>query len=278
MVERHSQSRRDVLGSDRGQWRNARSKEGGIVNKLSSGPIPLYHQLEQDIAARVAAGEFGPGDGLPTEEQIGQSYGVSRITVRKALDSLHQQGLILRRRGIGSFVVEQKADVHAVNLSGSLDDFLQTATRMTPRVLALAKVAATKRVADIFGVAAGSPVLRLELLSSTEDGPLAHGEFYFPERMIGVLSLDDIRDSEPIVRKLERLTGAKVVKAEQVIEPATAGAETAALLGIEADRPLLRSTRIYFTSDGQPVEIATLRYHPERYRYQVELRTRPYAV
>jgi len=233
-----------------------------MVAKLSVGPIPLYHQLEQDIAARIAGGEFGTGGALPTEEQIGQDYGVSRITVRKALDSLHRQGMIVRRRGIGSFVAEQSNGVHSIHLTGSLDDFLQTANRLVPTI----------------GVAPLSPVLRLELVSSTVDGPLTHSEFYFPRQVIEVLHAEDINSLEPIVRTVERKTGVKVVRAQQVIEPDAAGEDTARLLGIKVGTPLLRTQRTYFTSTGEPIEIAMLRYHPGRYRYEVELRTRPYAV
>lgn len=246
--------------------------------KLLEGPIPLYHQLEQEFCARIASSEFKPGDALPTEEQIGKSYGVSRITVRKALDSLHQNGLIVRRRGIGSFVAEPRTGIHAVHLNGSLDEFLQTANRMSPHVISLGAAKASDAIAATFGVKPGSSVLRLELLSSTEDGPLAHGEFYFPAWVAEILSVDDISADEPIVRIIERLGGIKVVRAEQVIEPALAGKETGGHLGIPGATPLLRSQRTYYASNGDAVEVATLRYHPERYRYEVELRTRPYAV
>ena len=249
-----------------------------MIAKLSVGPIPLYHQLEQDFCARIASTEFKPGDVLPTEEQIGQSYGVSRITVRKALDALHQNGLIVRRRGVGSFVAKPRSGVHAVHLSGSLDDFLQTANRMSPEVISLAPAPAPENVARIFGIASGDQVLRLELLSSTKDGPLAHSDFFFPAWLIEVLSIADISATEPIVRTIERLAGIKVLRAEQVIEPAIAGEETGRLLDVPPTTPLLRSQRTYYASNGEAVEIATLRYHPERYSYQVELRARPYAV
>jgi len=245
---------------------------------LSAGPIPLYHQLEQDISARILAGEFGPGGPLPTEDQIGQDYGVSRITVRKALDSLDRQGLIVRRRGIGSFVAEHSTRVHATHLSGSLDDFLQTANQLKPTILALGPVEASDEIARLFEVEPGSPVLRLELVSSSAEGPLAHSSFHFPEHVIDLLRAEDINSTEPIVRTVERKTNVKVVRAEQVIEADTAGAETARLLGLAEGTPLLRSQRTYFTSEGKPIEVATLRYHPGRYRYEVELKARPYAI
>jgi GntR family transcriptional regulator len=78
-----------------------------IVRKqltLSPGPVPLYHQLEQDLRARIKGQEFKIGEALPTEERICAEYGVSRITVRRALETLIAEGLINKRRGVGTFV------------------------------------------------------------------------------------------------------------------------------------------------------------------------------
>src|SRR4051812_46886122 len=94
---------------------------------LHDGPVPLYHQLEQDLVDRISGGEFAPGDLLPSEEGICEQYGVSRITVRRALESLIHQGLIVRRRGVGSFVAQRSPAIRSVRLSGSLEDFLATA-------------------------------------------------------------------------------------------------------------------------------------------------------
>jgi len=246
--------------------------------KLSVGPIPLYHQLENLIAARISAGEFSAATPMPTEEQLGQSYGVSRITVRKALDSLLQQGLIIRRRGVGSFVADRPRGVHSVQLSGSLDEFLTVARRLAPRVLNMANVKSSDEVAGIFGIVPGAKVTRLELVSSGEEGPLAHCEFFFPPHIGEQLSIDDVNSAAPIVRLVERKVGVKVARARQVIEPDLAGAATARFLGIAADAPILRTQRIYYTAEGDAIEIAQLRYHPSRYRYEVDLRGRPYPV
>jgi GntR family transcriptional regulator len=103
--------------------------------------------MEQHLLARLRDGDFAPGALLPTEEQLCQSYGVSRITVRKALESLTQQGAIIRRRGIGSFAAERMPGVHSVRLSGSLDEFLQSAVQLRSRVLAMESCLADDEVA-----------------------------------------------------------------------------------------------------------------------------------
>ena len=246
--------------------------------RLESGPIPLYHQMEQHLLGRLAAGDFAPGSLLPTEEQLCQTYGVSRITVRKALESLSQQGAIIRRRGIGSFAAERASGVHSVRLSGSLDEFLQSALQMRSRVLAMGPTTADPDVAAALALRLHDPVTRLELVSANAEGPLAHLIIFFPEAVGRLLTVDDVSGSVPVIRMVERKLSMSVVRAEQLILPDIATAETAGHLGTAQGTPILRVQRTYYTASGQPVETAFVHYHPERYRYAVELRARPQAV
>lgn len=245
--------------------------------KLAAGPIPLYHQLEQDIAARIADGEFPQGHLLPTEEQIGSSYGVSRITVRKALDTLMTQGLIIRRRGVGSFVAERQG-VHSVQLSGSLNDFLNSAYHLTPKVISLELCPAPPDVATDFGLSSWEQALRLELISFGEDGPLAHARIYFRPEVHDVLSVEDITYNEPVIRTLEGKLGVRIARATQFIEATSAERDTAGYLDLPVGTPILKTCRRYFTASGETVEVAQLLYHPQRYRYKVDLRATPFAV
>ncbi len=258
------------------RWKHCRIDD--YVMKLAAGPIPLYHQLEQDLGARIAAGEFVAGQALPSEEQICRDYGVSRITVRKALDTMLGQGLIFRRRGVGSFVAERKSGVRSIHLSGSLDEFLSSASQLRPKVLSLQICRAPPEIAEDFGLSARGQVLRLELLSYGADGPLAHACFYFRQEVDAVLAVEDIGNDEPVIRTVERKLGVRIARASQVIEAAAAEKETAGLLGLDINRPLLKTTRRYYTALGELIEVAQLLYHPERYRYEVELRSAPFAI
>jgi DNA-binding transcriptional regulator YhcF (GntR family) len=99
-----------------------------VEHRLVSGPIPLYFQLEQILRSRIAGGEFKAEAALPSEDQICSQYGISRITVRRALAALNAQGLITRRRGVGSFLAAQQRGVQP-RLTGSLSEFLATAAQ-----------------------------------------------------------------------------------------------------------------------------------------------------
>ncbi|MBB4615065.1 GntR family transcriptional regulator [Novosphingobium taihuense] len=246
--------------------------------KLAVGPIPLYHQLEQDLKGRIGSGEFAPGQMLPTEEQMGHAYGVSRITVRRALESLDGQGLIQRRRGVGSFVAERSSAFHSVQLSGSLDAFLMTAYGLEPLLVSLEERVAPDEILAEFGLEPGGKLLRLELISRTKEGPTAHSEFFFTPAMSGKLTVDDIVGSEPIVRIVERKLGVRVGRATQIIEAAQAHGTTVKYLDLPEGTPVLGAQRKYYTTAGELVEVARQHYHPGRYRYEVELKANLYSV
>lgn len=237
--------------------------------------MPLYHQLESELVERINSGEFKAGDTLPTEEQICAQYGVSRITVRRALDAMIASGLITRRRGVGTFVAAPLSGVRSVRISGSLDDFLASAAAMNQDVLSLGHARPSAEVAEALAIAEGDKVVRLELVSSLSAGPVLYLEVFFPLAVAGDLSMADLTPGMPVVRVIERKLKTRVVRASQLIAPDRADKTTARRLGLKVDTPILRITRIYYAADGTPIEVALVRHHPERYQYVVEFIARP---
>jgi GntR family transcriptional regulator len=242
---------------------------------LESSPIPLYHQLERALHDRIGSGEFAPGDVLPTEEQICEQYGVSRITVRRALDALIAHGLIVKKRGVGSFVAERNEGVRSVRIAGSLDEFLATAGALEIEPLSLETLEPPPEVVDSLGLGEGENAVRLELISSLSQGPVIYLEVYFPEAIGRELSFDDIRPGVPVVRVIERKLNLRVVRAQQLIEADVAGPVAGRHLDLDPSTPLLRIRRVYYAAGDRPVEVAILRHHPERYQYFVEFRPTP---
>lgn len=238
---------------------------------LSAGPLPLYHQLEQDLRARVHANEFRPGDALPTEERICEHYGVSRITVRRALDALIAQGLIVKRHGVGSFVAPPHAGGRSIALRGSLDEFLAGAGVMTPARLSLDHDVRNAAAAEALKLPEDAQLTCVELVSSIDDEPAAYLEIYFPHEVGRELDSSDLSMiGVPIIRAVERRLNVRVARAEQKIESSAAGVVAADHLGLEATDPVLFVTRVYFLATGKPIEAVFVRYHPDRYSYRIE--------
>jgi GntR family transcriptional regulator len=248
-------------------------------SSLSGGPIPLYHQLEQELRARITRGEFKSGEALPTEERICHQYGVSRITVRRALDALIAEGLIVKRRGVGSFVAPPSAGgIRSVRLSGSLDEFLASAGTLQTKVLSLQETDAPEEAIRGLRLDEGSRCTRFELLSYLEGAPLGHHNLYLPLSIGRRVSSADIGHKLPVIRMVEDKIGVRVVRAEQFLEADVAGADAAEHLGLKDATPVLKVTRIYYDTSGAPVEMIVARNHPERYRYSIDFVARPKPV
>ncbi|QGZ96216.1 HTH-type transcriptional repressor YvoA [Terricaulis silvestris] len=246
---------------------------------LSPGPVPLYHQLEQDLRERINAREFKAGEALPTEERICGEYGVSRITVRRALETLIAEGLITKRRGVGTFVTPPpESGVRSVRLSGSLDEFLASAGALATKVLSMQEIQAPDEAVRGLRLAPGEACTRLDLLSFLEDAPLGYHNLYLPLAIGRKIKPVDVGQKLPVIRMVEGKAGARVVRAEQFLEADIAGPIASKYLNLQENTPVLKVTRIYYDMTGAPVEMIVARNHPERYRYSIDFVAKPRIV
>jgi len=251
------------------------SGRGPRDRSRGSGGAPLYLQIERELRARIDEQELAPGAALPSEEQICEQYGVSRITVRRALDGLIAQGLIVRRHGVGSFVARRDAGMRS-HLTGSLQEFLTSAATLRTRVekLGRASVSTPAEVRDIFRLGARQEAWLLEAVASLDgEGPVAYLKIWFPPEIGERLRPDELEGLAPVVSMVERRCGLRVVRAEQLVEADHAGREAARHLGLDETAPILSVRRVYYAAEDRPVEIAYARYHPQRYRYAIEYRS-----
>lgn len=254
-------------------------KSGREPSALGGGPIPLYHQLERELRSRIERKEFKPGEALPTEERICAQYGVSRITVRRALEALIAEGLITKRRGVGTFVSAPSAGgVRSVRLSGSLDEFLASAGTLGTQVLSMHEIEAPAEAVRGLRLEPASVCTRLELLSFLEGAPLGHHQLYLPSAIGRMIKPGDVGQTLPVIRMIEDKVGLRVLRAEQFLEADVAGSVAAEYLGLEETTPVLKVTRIYYDATGTPVEMIVARNHPERYRYSIDFLARPKVV
>lgn len=273
MMQALARSNRDT-GADAPAARPARA-----FRRPVAGPIPLYHQIEQNLRERIASAEFKPDEPLPPEDVLAREYDVSRMTLRRALDALIESRLISRRRGIGTFVSRAQKPRKNVTLVGRLDDAFFHADKLSYRVLSRKAVpleAADAAVVEALQLEDGeNTVERLEVVALTGGEPYAYSEFYFPAAVARQLGTEDIAGAVPILRVVEARTGQRVSWADQTVEPVLASQKVARCLGIQARRPILQMRRTYFTAEGHAVEAAVVRYHPDRYAYSAQLLAKP---
>jgi len=230
-----------------------------------SSPMPLWFQLARQLEAAIARGELRPGQRLDNEVDLAERCGLSRPTVRQAIEDLVAQGLLVRRRGVGTQVVQAPVK-RPLELSSLHDDLAGSGRRPSTRVLACAVVPADEAVAAALGLSAGEPVVALERLRSAEDEPLAILRNWLPADL-GELSADLLADQG--LYALLRRYGVHLRIANQRIGATVADRDQAALLGSRVGDALVSMERLSYDDSGRPVELGRHLYRADSYSFEI---------
>lgn len=240
--------------------------------------VARYLQIAEALRARIR-GKDGAGGGggskggrLPSEHALCAEFGVSRPTVRQALDVLTEEGCLVRRRGRGTFVAVPPAGVGSLRVIGSIEDMIALGdeTRFKPVEHAIvtppAEVARALRLED----RVTARVVRITGIRHNDAGPFQHVTVYLPEA-VGRPLLDEDLSATSVIAAAERRLGIAVKFSEQVIAVARAPKAVADLLGVGRGTPLLHFRRTYFGESGEPIEFAVSYQSAERFPYRVML-------
>ena len=234
-------------------------------------PVPLYYQLKQLLAERIASGEWQSGDMLPTEEQLQEQYGLSRTTVRQALKELEIEGLISRHRGRGTFVSRPKIS-HSPDPQFNLTAFLKE-RGMKPgwRIISAGWVQAVAEVVERLAVDPGTLVYQLRRLRLANDEPIGyHIAHTLPE--LGEIVDEDLLDRGGSLDYLRATGQLDDSYALRTIEAILASEEVARHLDILKGSPILMIRRQVINSAGDPVEDMRAMYRGDRFQYRVRQR------
>jgi len=246
-----------------------------VTEQLAGGPAPLYSQIAQKLREQIVSGQLTPEARMPTEEQLCESYGVSRSTVRQAMAELMQQQMVLRRRGLGTFVVERSKAQRVTHPVGSLFHAVNYIGNVRYANLSRTEAAPPSEISEKLGLEPGEKCLTIAEVGSSDGLPLTHAQMYFPLRFGRKLRARDFASGTTIVQLIEQHFGLRAQRAEQIVDPVAADRVTAELLGVPLRTPLLRITRVYYLADGSAFGASVIQYHPQRYRLQIDLVERP---
>ncbi|MFI6348263.1 GntR family transcriptional regulator [Streptomyces sp. NPDC050560] len=235
-----------------------------------SSPVPLYFQLAQQLEAAIERGALTPGTLLGNEIELAGRLGLSRPTVRQAIQTLVDKGLLVRRRGVGTQVVHSRVK-RPLELSSLYDDLEAAGQRPTTRVVDNSLVPAPAEVAAALGVPEGDEVRRIERLRLTHDEPIAYLSNHLPA---GLADLDSARLESTGLYRLLRAAGVTLHSARQAVGARSATAQEAARLAEEPGAPLLTMERVTFDETGRAVEHASHTYRASRYSFEFQLLVR----
>ncbi|WP_321501730.1 GntR family transcriptional regulator [Breoghania sp.] len=232
--------------------------------------IPLHHHVYIVLRQQILERHYPPGEVMPSEMELSALFGVSRITVRRALDRLQSEKFVSRARGRGTFAlpVVPPAPIKA-NLRGIFENLVAMGLQTTVRLVEFAHVPASPEVALALACAPGDDVQRAVRIRSHEDVPFSHLTTYLPPAVGRLFNEADLAE-QPLLTLLEK-GGVKVAGAEQSISAKLADPIVARLLDTEPGAALVWVKRLVRDDAGVPVEFLQALYRPEIYEYHIKM-------
>lgn len=238
-----------------------------LANSVEPGKARQVYLL---LRERIATGVLPSGFRLPGEASLAAEYGVSRVTLRRALDQLAAEKLVTRRPGSGTFV---QGDIGQPAIRANLADVFAHLREMGRqsgvRLLSFGYAAAPGDVAVALRLAPGSRVQRSVRVRLIDGAPFSHLTTHVPEAIGTTYSEADL-SATPLLELLER-SGVVATQARQTIGATLAGPETAEALEIAVGAPLLSLTRVVQGRDGEGVEHLQALYRPDRFSLEMDL-------
>ena len=244
---------------------------GSLDFALDRGsPVPLYYQLARQLEAAIEHGVLAPGNLLGNEIDLSLRLGLSRPTVRQAIQTLVDKGLLVRRRGVGTQVVHSQVR-RPLELSSLYDDLEAAGQGPATRVVRNETVPAPADVAAALSLPEGGEVMLLERLRLTHSEPVALLCNYLPA---GLLPLDSARLESTGLYRMLRTAGITLHSARQTIGARRATGEEATRLDEQEGTAVLTMQRTAYDDTGRAVEYGTHIYRASRYAFDFQLLVR----
>jgi GntR family transcriptional regulator len=232
---------------------------------------PLYQQIKSLLVKRLQAGEWQPGGAIPSEFELAARFKVSQGTVRKAIDEMAADNLVVRRQGKGTFVAthaEQATQFRFLRLTP--DDGSPPALQR--RLLDCRSMRPPPDVKHALGLATGEPAVQVRRLLLADDVPVVLDDLWLPGAAFHGLTAERLQAWRgPLYRLFEAEFSVPMIRATEKLRAVAARAEDAALLAVAVGAPLLSVERLSFTYGDRPVELRRGLYHTAAHHYRNDL-------
>lgn len=229
------------------------------------------HRIFLLLKDAILSGRLPPGRKLPGEIKLAEKHGVSRVTVRRAMEALRESGLVARKPGLGTVVLEHPLDatVMTASVSNLLPNMVKMSQASRVRLLEFSYVKPSEPVRKELGLSDGDRVQRSVRVRMADDKPFSFLITQVPEYIALNYNEADLTNT-PLFALLER-SGVLVDHASQSVSATLASHEVAEALEVSVGSPLISLTRVVFDEEGRGVEYLDALYRPDRYRIQIDL-------
>lgn len=238
------------------------------INRAS--PVPLYQQLYELLRSRIVQGDLMAGEVIPTEKELVEQFNLSRVTVRRALQLLVDEELILRQAGKGSFVDSHKLQENMSSLRGFAEMMLTQYPDHSMQILGFEVIQASEDVCHHLALEPDAQVVRIRRHHVLNDVPLASAVIYLPLDIGGLLTPHEASNTS-IYSLIAQKTDLAIRSATQTISAIAAGETLATRLAVPVDSPVLLVRRVTYSTANQPLEYIQLYYPGGRHELSMEI-------
>lgn len=239
-------------------------------NVIALSPTPLHSQIREILRQRILDGTYQPQQQMPSESEMINAFGVSRITVRQALSDLQRAGLIFKIHGKGTYVSKPKAFQNISQLQGFGEAMSGMGYETFSQVVSIKTLEAGKTVGPKLKAKEHEEITELRRLRYLNREPISLDVTYVPKTIGDRLAKEDLVHRD-IFLILENDYGFSLGQAEIQIEAMLADEPLSRLLKIEEGSPVLRIERLTFTTDGQPLDYEHLYYRGDAFQYRLHI-------
>ena len=233
----------------------------------------LYRQVKQDLIGRIDSGELSPGDALPSERELCERYGVSRPTLRQATQDLVRDGLLVVRRGVGTFVAQPRVRQQLGSVLGFTEKMTRDGRRASTRVLERGLHRSDELDASIAAelqLDAKATVLRVVRLRLADDIPVMIETLHIsPDRFPGIADLD--LETTSLYQALRERFHIQITQLRETLEPVLLSEGDGKLLHARGRSPSIQATITSFDNAGRPVEHTISRVRGDSSQYYIEV-------
>mgnify|MGYP000300416469 CR=1 FL=1 len=235
---------------------------------------PRHEQISNWLKQQITKGSYDKDEKLPSEQELSERFEVSRVTVRRALQTLESEHIIYRCQGLGSFVKKTDQPQNMIRLTDFMEDMKAAGKEAQSEVIDLKQEPANITVAQNLGIKEGQMVLRLDRLRLGDGEPIAFDITWFPI-FYGQLIIDQELTDKTIFRILEEEYQIPIIRGKYLISACVANELTAPLLQLSKGAPLLVFDRVSLTVNDKAVYYQRRFYRPDKMSWQVSLERTP---
>jgi GntR family transcriptional regulator len=243
-----------------------------------NSPVPLYYQIRENLKELIRSKELLPGEVIPPERELSESYNVNRLTVRQAISELVSEGLLRRQRGVGTFVSQRDSSPILPDLTGfpQLTGFTERMLRQgrtpTSRLLSLATQAPPRSVAQALNLTIDSEIVKIVRLRLADEEPIMMETSYILSQFVPGLQESHLRADHSLYHLLNTRYDIRAAEADEVLEPVVLTAYEAEILGVEPGRPALLVEGTVYQANHKPLEFTKSLIRGDKARFYFHLR------